>query len=88
MYCDPGEANYYLNYLSPATLYMLIFAGLLDDYIEMYEGQIFLRINYKGKSPTLAKWVRALENIRGGHKMFMFDPSEEVSLQKVRDRYE
>ena len=41
MYGDPGQANYYLDYLSLATLYRLISAGLLDDYIEMYEGQFY-----------------------------------------------
>ena len=87
MYCDVPEASFYLNYQSPATLYRLIKAGLLDDYIEMYEGQVLLRMGTRGKSPTLAKRVRALVNFRGGHEMFMFDPKEEESLQKVRDRY-
>jgi len=41
----------------------------------------------KGKSPTLAKRVRSLVNFRSGHEMFMFDPTEEESLQKLRDRY-
>ena len=40
-----------------------------------------------GKSPTLAKKVRSLLNFRGGHELFMFDPKEEESLQKIRDRY-
>ena len=88
MYCDVPEASFYLNYQSPATLYRLIKAGLLDDYIEMYEGQVLLRMGTRGKSPTLAKRVRSLVNFRGGHEMFMFDPREEESLQKVRDRYE
>ena len=88
MYCDVPEAAFYLNYQSPATLYRLLKAGLLDDYIEMYEGQVLLRMGTRGKSPTLAKRVRALVNFRGGHEMFMFDPKEEESLQKVRDRYE
>ena len=87
MYCDVPEAAFYLNYQSPATLYRLLKAGLLDDYIEMYEGQVLLRMGTRGKSPTLAKRVRALVNFRGGHEMFMFDPKEEESLQKVRDRY-
>ena len=87
MYCDVPEASFYLNYQSPATLYRLIKAGLLDDYIEMYEGQVLLRMGTRGKSPTLAKRVRSLVNFRGGHEMFMFDPREEQSLQKVRDRY-
>ena len=82
MYCDVPEASFYLNYQSPATLYRLIKAGLLDDYIEMYEGQVLLRMGTRGKSPTLAKRVRALVNFRGGHEMFMFDPREEESLQK------
>ena len=38
--------------------------------------------------PTLAKWVRSLINFRGGHEMFMFDPREEESLQKISDRWE
>ena len=87
MYCDVPEASFYLNYQSPATLYRLIKAGLIDDYIEMFEGQVLLRMGTRGKSPTLAKRVRALVNFRGGHEMFMFDPKEEESLQKVRDRY-
>ena len=87
MYCDVPEAAFYLNYQSPASLYRLIKAGLLDDYIEMYEGQVLLRMGSKGRSPTLAKTVRSLVNFRGGHEMFMFDPKEEESLQRIRDRY-
>ena len=87
MYCDVPEAAFYLNYQSPASLYRLIKAGLLDDYIEMYEGQVLLRMGSKGKSPTLAKKVRSLVNFRGGHELFMFDPKEEESLQKIRDRH-
>ena len=87
MYCDVPEAAFYLNYQSPASLYRLIKAGLLDDYIEMYEGQVLLRMGSKGRSPTLAKTVRSLVNFRGGHEMFMFDPKEEESLQRIRDRH-
>tara|TARA_B100000945_G_scaffold106050_1_gene83986 strand:+ start:579 stop:773 length:195 start_codon:yes stop_codon:yes gene_type:complete len=61
-------------------------AGLLEDYVEMHEGQVLLRMGSKGKSPTLTKRVRALVNFRGGHEIFMFDPREEESLQKIRDR--
>ena len=88
MLCDPSEAAYYLNYQSPASLYRLLKAGLLDDYVEMHEGQVLLRMGSKGKSPTLAKKVRSLVNFRGGHEIFMFDPKEEESLQKIRDRWE
>ena len=88
MYCDVPEAAYYLGYASPCTLYRLLKAGLLDDYVEMFEGQVLLRMGTRGKSPTLAKRVRSLVNFKGGHEMFMFDPKEEESLQKVRDRYE
>ena len=88
MYCDVPEAAYYLNYQSPASLYRLIKAGLLEDYVEMHDGQVLLRMGSKGKSPTLAKRVRSLVNFRGGHEMFMFDPKEEESLQKIRDRWE
>ena len=87
MYCDVPEAAFYLNYQSPATLYRLLKAGLLDDYIEMHEGQVLLRMGTRGQSPTLTKRVRALVNFRSGHEIFMFDPKEEESLQKVRDRY-
>tara|TARA_B100001029_G_C14684936_1_gene246643 strand:+ start:182 stop:541 length:360 start_codon:yes stop_codon:yes gene_type:complete len=87
MLCDPSEAAFYLNYQSPASLYRLISAGLLDDHIEMHEGQVLLRMGSKGKSPTLAKRVRSLVNFRGGHEMFMFDPKEEESLQRIRDRH-
>ena len=88
MYCDVPEAAFYLNYRSPATLYRLISAGLLAEYIEMYEGQVLLRMGSQGKTPTLAKRVRSLVNFKGGHEMFMFDPKEEESLQLIRDRYE
>ena len=88
MYCDVPEASYYLNYRSPASLYRLLKAGLLDDYVEMHDGQVLLRMGSKGKSPTLAKRVRSLVNFRGGHEMFMFDPKEEESLQKIRDHWE
>ena len=87
MYCDVPEAAFYLNYQSPATLYRLIKAGLLEDYVEMHQGQVLLRMGPKGKSPTLAKKVRSLVNFRGGHELFMFDPKEEESLQKIRDRH-
>ena len=87
MFADLKEASWLLNYKSPASLYRLIKAGLLDDYIEMYEGQVLLRMGSKGRSPTLAKTVRSLVNFRGGHEMFMFDPKEEESLQRIRDRY-
>ena len=87
MYCDVPEASFYLNYQSPATLYRLLKAGLLDDYVEMHEGQVLLRMGSKGKSPTLAKKVRSLVNFRGGHEIFMFDPKEEESLQKIKDRH-
>ena len=87
MYCDVPEAVYYLGYASPASLYRLINAGLLKEYIEEHEGQLLLRVSSNGKSPTLAKRVRSLVNFRGGHELFMFDPKEEESLQKIRDRY-
>ena len=87
MYCSVSEASYFLNYESPASLYRLIKAGLLKEYVEMHEGQVLLRMGAKGKSPTLAKRVRSLVNFRGGHEMFMFDPTEEESLQKIRDRH-
>jgi len=88
MLCNPSEAAYYLNYHSPASLYRLISAGLLDDYIGMHEGQVLHRMASKGKSPTLAKRVRLLVNFRGGHEIFMFDPTEEESFQKIRDQWE
>ena len=74
-----------MYYRSPASLYRLLKAGLLDDYVEMHDGQVLLRMGAKGKSPTLAKKVRSLINFRGGHEMFMYDPTEEESLQKIRD---
>ena len=88
MYCDVPEAASYLGYASPATLYRLLKAGLLKEYVEMYEGQVLLRMGSQGKSPTLAKRVRSLVNFKGGHEIFMFDPKEEESLQLIRDRYE
>ncbi len=42
----------------------------------------------RAKSPTLSKRVRSLVNFKGGHEMFMFDPTEPDSIQKMRDRYE
>ncbi len=54
----------------------------------MHHGQVLLRMGSKGKSPTLAKKVRSLVNFRGGHEIFMFDPKEEKSLQKIRDHWE
>ena len=87
MYCYVPEAAFYLGYASPASLYRLLKAGLLEDYVEMHEGQVLLRMGSKGKSPTLAKKVRSLVNFRGGHELFMFDPKEEESLQKIRDRH-
>ena len=87
MYCSVSEASYFLNYESPASLYRLIKAGLLKEHVEMHHGQVLLRMGSKGKSPTLAKKVRSLVNFRGGHELFMFDPKEEESLQKIRDRH-
>ena len=40
MYCDVPEAAFYLNYQSPASLYRLLKAGLLDDYVEMHDEAI------------------------------------------------
>ena len=88
MYCDVPEAAFYLNYQSPASLYRLLKAGLLKEHVEMHHGQVLLRMGSKGKSPTLAKRVRSLVNFRGGHEIFMFDPTEEESLQKIRDQWE
>ena len=45
-------------------------------------------MGYKGKSPTLAIRVRSLVNFKGCHEIFMFDPTEPDSIQKMRDRYE
>ena len=88
MYCDVPEAAYYLGYASPASLYRLLKAGLLKEHVEMHHGQVLLRMGSKGKSPTLARRVRSLINFRGGHELFMFDPNEEESLQKIRDQWE
>ena len=88
MLCDVTEAAWYLGYASPASLYRLLKAGLLEKYVEMHKGQVLLRMGAKGKSPTLAKRVRSLVNFKGGHEMFMFNPKEEESLQKIRDRWE
>ena len=85
MLCDVTEAAWYLGYASPASLYRLLKAGLLENYVEMHKGQVLLRMGAKGKSPTLAKRVRSLVNFKGGHEMFMFDPKEEESLQKIKD---
>ena len=87
MYCDVPEAAFYLNYQSPASLYRLLKAGLLKEYVEMHHGQVLLSMGAKGKSPTLARRVRSLINFRGGHELFMFNPTEEESLQKIRDRH-
>ena len=38
MLCDVIEAAWYLGYASPASLYRLLKAGLLDDYVEDYKG--------------------------------------------------
>ena len=88
MLCDVTDASWYLGYASPASLYRLINAGLLKEYIEEFDGQILLRMGSQGKSPTLAKRVRSLVNFKGGHEIFMFDPKEEESLQLIRDRWE
>ena len=69
MLCDVTEAAWYLGYASPASLYRLLKAGLLDNYVEMHQGQVLLRMGSKGKSPTLAKRVRSLVNFKGGHEM-------------------
>ena len=87
MLCDFTEAAWYLGYASPASLYRLLKAGLLENYVEMHKGQVLLRMGSKGRSPTLARRVRSLVNFKGGHEMFMFDPTEEESLQKIRDRH-
>ena len=88
MLCDVTDAAWYLGYASPASLYRLLKAGLLDNYVEMHQGQVLLRMGSRGKSPTLARTVRSLVNFKGGHEMFMFDPKEPDSIQKMRDRYE
>tara|TARA_B100000945_G_C19959014_1_gene402154 strand:- start:228 stop:530 length:303 start_codon:yes stop_codon:yes gene_type:complete len=83
MFCDLREASFLLNYKSPATLYRLMKAGLLDDYIEYFRGQRLLRMNRKGKSPLLAEKVRSLVNFRGGHELFMFDPMQPESRERM-----
>ena len=85
MLCDVTEAAWYLGYASPASLYRLLKAGLLDNYVEMHKGQVLLRMGSKGKSPTLAKRIRSLINFRGGHEFFMFDPKEKESMQTIRN---
>ena len=87
MYFSVSEASYFLNNKSPANLYRMIKAGLLDDHIEMHHGQGLLRMGSKDKSPTLARRIRSLINYRGGHELFMIDPTKEETLQKIRDRY-
>ena len=74
MFADLKEASWLLNYKSPATLYRLLKAGVLDDYTEYFGGQRLLRMNRKNKSPLLAEKVRSLVNLRDGHEIFMFDP--------------
>ena len=54
----------------------------------MHHGQVLLRMGSKGKSPTLAKQVRSLVNFKGGNEMFMFEPTEEESLQEIRDHWQ
>ena len=54
-------------------------AVILDDYVEMYKGQVLLRMGAKGKSPILAKRVRSLVNFRSGHELFMFALRDEES---------
>ena len=88
MLCTPTEAAKYLNYKSPATLYRLLRDGFLNDYIEHVDGVLRLEMGSSGRRPTLAKRVRSLINFKGDHEMFMFDPREEESLQRVRDFYE
>ena len=48
MLCDVTEAAWHLGYASPASLYRLLKAGLLDDYVEDYKGQVLLRMGSKG----------------------------------------
>ena len=49
MYFNVPEAAYYLGYALPASLYRLLKADLLKDYVEMLEGQVYygwvLRVN-------------------------------------------
>ena len=71
--------------LYPASLYRLLKVGLLEDYVEMHEGQVLLRMGSNGRSPTPAKRGRSLVNFRGGHEFFMFDPKEKEFIQKIRD---
>ena len=54
----------------------------------MHYLKALLKLCSKVKSPTLTKGVSSLVNYRGGHEMFMFDPIEEESLQRIRDKYE
>ena len=83
MFCDLREASWLLGYKSPATLYRLLNAGLLDDYTEYFCGQRLLRMNRKGKSPLLAERVRSLVNFRGAYEMFMFDPMKPESRERM-----
>ena len=87
MYYDVPEAAYYLGHASPASLYRLLKAGLLKEHVETHHRKVLPRMGAKGRSQTLAKRVRSLVNFRGGHEIFMFDPTEEESLQKIRDKH-
>ena len=79
---DVSEAAYLLGYAFPASLYLLLKADFLKDYVVMFDEKALLKIGSKGKSPTLAKRVRALVNLRGVNEIFMFGSREEESLQK------
>tara|TARA_Y100001968_G_scaffold56900_1_gene48002 strand:+ start:613 stop:948 length:336 start_codon:yes stop_codon:yes gene_type:complete len=85
MFADLGEVSWLLGYKRPATLYRLLKAGLLDDYIEYFRGQRLLRMNLKGKSPLHAERVRSLVNFKGEHEMFMFNPREEASIKRIHE---
>ena len=64
MLCDVTEAAWYLGYASPASLYRLLKAGLLDDYVEMHKGQVSLRMGAKGKNQKLTMRVNSLVNFK------------------------
>ena len=53
MLCDVTEAAWYLGYASPASLYRLLKAGLLENYVEMHKGQVLLSMGLKVKVPLL-----------------------------------
>ena len=57
-------------------MYRLYHNGDLSDFVEIFEGKVYLNMDKKGKRPTLARHVMSLVNWQADFQVIDFDPEE------------